>query len=152
MRLGSASKERVADRRTAGGIQASFAATLVERKLAVERFQIRAAEGRACGSWRHRARGRRPFEVTATAKHIDPSRFGKFPAGKLDGDIDATGALDPSWQVTGKAAIATGSQLVGVPVSGKIHATLGAANAPRRERRSDARVGSAHGEWEPRQC
>ena len=62
--------------------------------------------------------------MNAKAKRVDPSRFGKFPAGKLDGDVAATGALDPSWQVAAKVAIANGSQLAGVPLSGKLQATF----------------------------
>lgn len=115
---------RVADRGIVGGIALSFAATLVDRRLAVERFQIRAGDGELAGSGAIELAGRRPFDVTAKAKRVDPSRFGKFPAGKLDGDITAIGVLDPSWQLTAKAAIATGSQLAGVPLSGKLHATL----------------------------
>ena len=89
---------RVADRGIVGGIAASFAATLVERRLAVERFQIRAGDGELAGSGAIELAGRRPFEVNAKAKRVDPSRFGKFPAGKLDGDVAATGVLDPAWQ------------------------------------------------------
>ncbi len=82
---------------------------------------------------RRRARGQRlrsssPDAVrsrsSAKAKRVDPSRFGKFPAGKLDGDVAATGALDPSWQAAAKVAIANGSQLAGVPLSGKLRGTF----------------------------
>ena len=115
---------RVADRGIVGGIAASFAATRIERKLSVERFQIRAGNGELDGSGAIELAGRRPFELNARAKRVDPSRFGKFPAGKLDGDVAATGVLDPAWQVAAKVAIANGSQLAGVPLSGKLQGTF----------------------------
>jgi translocation and assembly module TamB len=115
---------RVADRGIVGGIALAFAATLVDRKLAVERFQVRAGDGELAGSGAIEFTARRAFEITAKARRVDPSRFGKFPAGKIDGDIAASGTLDPSWQVTAKAAIIAGSQLAGVPLAGKLHATV----------------------------
>ena len=133
---------RLADRRIVGGISASFAATLVEQKLSVQRFQIRAGDGELSGSGAIELKERRAFEVNASARRVDPSRFGKFPAGRIDGEIAATGELEPSWRVTAKAAIGSGSELAGVPLAGKASATL----APRtlRDATIDLTLASAH--------
>jgi translocation and assembly module TamB len=133
---------RVADRSIVGGIGASFAATLVDRRLSIERFQIRAGDGELAGRGAIEFSGRRAFDVTAKARRVDPSRFGKFPAGRVDGDVVANGALDPSWQVTAKATIAAGSQLTGVPVSGSLHASFAPHTV--RDAAVDAKLGSAH--------
>jgi translocation and assembly module TamB len=133
---------RLSDRSLVGGLSASFAATLVERKLSVQRFQIRGGDGELAGSGAIELAGSHPFEVNASARRVDPSRFGNFPAGRIDGQIAATGELDPSWRVTARVAIASGSTLAGVPLAGKIDATL----APRtvRDATIDLTLASAH--------
>jgi translocation and assembly module TamB len=133
---------RVADRSIVGGISATFAATLADRKLSVERFQIRAGDGELAGRGSIELAEHRAFVVNASAKRIDPSRFGKFPAGRIDGEIAANGELETSWRVTAKAAIAPGSQLAGVPLAGKVDATV----APRtlRDATIELTLASAH--------
>ena len=64
----------------------------------------------------------RAFDVTADAAHFDPSRFGAFPAGSLDGKITTRGRLASPWNVEGDIALAQGSRLEGVAVSGHLHA------------------------------
>ena len=130
------------DRGIVGGISASFAATLVERKFSVERFRIRAGDGELAGSGAIELAERRAFEVSASARRIDPSRFGKFPAGRIDAEIAASGALEPSWQVTARGAIGPGSQLVGVPLAGKVDGTLAARSL--RDATIDLTLASAH--------
>jgi translocation and assembly module TamB len=85
----------VADRTIVGGIGVSFAATVAERKLVVEHFQIRAGTGELAGSGRAEFNGRRAFEVTAKAKHVDPSRFGKFPAGRSTATSQRAASSNP---------------------------------------------------------
>ncbi len=66
------------------------------------------------------------FDVVATAKHVDPSRFGKFPAGNLDGEHCRDAArCDPEWRVgvdIARRRPAAISQ--GVPLSGTARATV----------------------------
>ena len=85
--------------------------------------------------------GRRPFDVKARATHVDPSRFGKFPAGNLEGDVSASGGLDPTWHVDAKVAINANSRLAGVPLSGTAHATVAARRV--RDAAVDLKLASA---------
>jgi len=111
----------VADRGIAGGIGMSFAATVIDRRLAIQRFQIRAGDGALAGSGGFDLAGQRAFDVVATAKRIDPSRFGKFPAGKLEGSVAVRGTLAAAFHAGVDVAVASGSHLDGVPLSGSAY-------------------------------
>jgi len=117
---------RVADRSIVGGIDASFAATLSDRVLQVERFEVRAGDGGITGSGHVDLAGQRAFDVVAKAKRMDPSRFGRFPVGSLGGELTARGNLDPAWRVGIELTVGAGSRLAGVPLAGRARATLAA--------------------------
>ncbi len=85
--------------------------------------------------------GDRAFAVTAKATGFDPSRFGAFPAGKLDADIAAKGALQPAWRVTADVVLAAGSRLTGLPASGSFHANL--SSRTMHDAAIDLKLGSA---------
>ena len=52
-----------------------------------------------------------PSQIVAilNAKRFDPSRFGEFPAGALDGHVAAAGVLEPAWRVSIEATVTPGS-------------------------------------------
>ncbi len=104
----------------------SFAATIVGRRVDIERFRGRAGTGEIVGRGRITADGERAFDVTAEATQFDPSRFGAFPAGSLTGTLIAHGRLAPTWLVDAEVALAHGSQLAGLGVSGKLQAEVAA--------------------------
>jgi len=116
----------VSDRTMVGGIGLSFVATVTDRRLGVERFRIHAGDGELTGSGRIELADRHAFDLTAKARHVDPSRFGRFPAGNLDGDLAANGVLQPAWRVDANLALVEGSRLADVPVSGSARATVAA--------------------------
>ncbi len=131
----------VSDRTMVGGIGLSFAATVADRKLVVERFRISAGDGELTGGGRIELTERQTFELAARARHVDPSRFGKFPAGALDGDLAATGTLQPAWRFDAKLALTEGSRLAGVPLSGSARASVAARIV--RDAAIDVKIGSA---------
>jgi len=131
----------LADRTIVGGVAMSFAATVADKRLTVERMTIRAGDGELAGSGRIDLAGRRAFDVTAKAKHVDPSRFGAYPAGSLDADVAANGTLVPEWALATTIKIVEGSRLAGVPLSGSAHATL--ARRSLRDATIDLKLASA---------
>ena len=114
----------LADRTIGGGIAASFAATVADKRLVVERIRIRAGDGELAGSGRIELAGARAFDIVAKAKRVDPSRFGSFPAGNIDADVAANGALVPEWHFGTTIGIVEGSRLAGVPLAGRARATV----------------------------
>ncbi|MEO8304147.1 MAG: translocation/assembly module TamB domain-containing protein [Betaproteobacteria bacterium] len=117
---------RVADRTIVGGVSVSFAATVADRRLVIERLQVRASDGELAGSGRIDLANHRAFEFSAKATRIDPSRFGNFPPGSLEGDVAASGTLEPSLRADVKIAVAAGSKLKGVPLSGTMRGMVAA--------------------------
>jgi len=103
----------------------AFAATVVGRRIDVERMRAQAAGGEIAGSGSFELDGKRPFTVTARATHFNPARFVDMPAAQLDGTITARGTLTPAWDVTADVAVATGSRFAGLAVAGtaRAHAT-----------------------------
>lgn len=131
----------VADRTLAKGMSVAFAATVAEGAVAVERFHVRAGAGGIAGAGRVALEGDRTFTVSARAKGFDPSRFGDLPAGALDGEISASGALEPAWRIAADVAVAAGSKLAGVPVSGALSAAV--SRQAIRDAQIDVKLGSA---------
>ncbi len=104
----------------------NFAATVTGKRIDIERFRGRAGGGEVTGRGFVTLDPARAFEVTADAAHFDPSRFGALPAGSLDGKVTARGRLGSPWNVEGDIALAQGSRLEGVAVSGHLHADASA--------------------------
>ena len=129
------------DGRFPGGVAVDFAATFDERTLDLTRLVARASGGVLAGSGRIGLDGERAFAIDATATHFDPSRFGAYPAGSLDGKIKASGALKPEWRVAGDVTIAPGSRLYNAPLQGSAHGSA----APNRLRNAtiDLTIGTA---------
>ena len=107
---------------TQADLALSFSATIVGRRIDIERFRGRAGTGELAGRGRIMTDAERAFDITAEATRFDPSRFGAFPAGSLSGSVTARGRLAPTWRVDTNVALAPGSQLAGLAVSGKLQA------------------------------
>ncbi|HET9046407.1 MAG TPA: hypothetical protein VFO33_05580, partial [Casimicrobiaceae bacterium] len=102
----------------------SFAATYAERRIDVSRMRAEAMGGFVSGAGRIALDAPRAFEVGLTAQRFDPSRFGAFPAGSLSGTLKATGTLVPEWKTTASLALAPGSQMKGIALSGNASGTV----------------------------
>jgi translocation and assembly module TamB len=102
------------------GMSLAFAATVTGPRIDVERFRGRAGDGEITGRGRITLDRERTFEVSASAAHFDPSRFGAFAAGALDGTLAVRGQLAPAWSADAEIALASGSRLEGLPVSGNL--------------------------------
>ena len=114
----------LADRAIAGGIAAEFDVSFDERAVTLKRVRARGGPGEVVLAGRIDRDGQRAFAVTATATKLDPARFGAYPAGSVDADIKATGALSPSWQVDASVALGRGSQLSGATLAGTARARV----------------------------
>ena len=108
------------DHRFPGALAVDFAATFDDSTIEFTRFRARAGGGELAGRGRFDLAGQRSFTVDATATRFDPSRFGAYPAGSLDGKVAATGMLNPVWRVDADVAITPGSLLSGKPVQGTL--------------------------------
>ena len=118
-----------------------FDAAIAGQRVDVTALRASAGGGSIEGSGQLELAGARIFSASLVATHIDPSRFGAFPAGNLDGKLVAHGRLQPSLQVGGELAIREGSKLAGVAVSGTASGSIEAAKV--RDLVLDVRAGSA---------
>jgi translocation and assembly module TamB len=112
------------DRQIARGLALSFAVTIADRVVAVERIRASAGSAQLDAHGRVALDGERAFTLDARATKFDPSRFGAFPQGTVDGKLAAAGVLEPTWRIGGDASIATGSRLAGIALSGSAHGTF----------------------------
>ena len=124
-------------------LSVSFDASVAGQRVDVTSLTARAGGGSVEGSARRlELTGARVFSANLAATHVDPSRFGAFPAGSLDGKLVANGRLQPAWHVTGDLAIKPGSKLSGIAVSGTAGGTIEAATL--RDLVLDVHAGSAN--------
>jgi translocation and assembly module TamB len=96
----------------------AFAATIADGAVDIERFRGRAGGSEITGRGRAATAGARGFDVTAQLVRFDPSRFGAFPAGSLDGSVAARGVLSPAWDVAAEVTLRAGSRLDGAALNG----------------------------------
>ncbi len=117
----------------------SFAATIADRRVVVERFRAETGGGQLAGSGMLELDGPRKFTVDARAQGFDPARFASLPAGKIDGTIAARGVLEPAWDVSADVSVSPGSRFAEVAVAG----TLRAAATAERVRDIEAAISIA---------
>jgi len=125
--LGSAEQRirgDIADRTLRGGIGLDFGAVVANNSVIVERFRARSGKGELSGRGRIALDGERRFELEATASRFDPAAYAALPAGTLDGRIVAKGTLAPTWRVQADIALAPGSRMAGIALSGTARGTL----------------------------
>mgnify|MGYP001202632118 CR=1 FL=1 len=120
------------------GISAAFDATIADRRVAVSQLRATASDARLTGEGTIALDGTLAFDARATLSRFDPSRFGAFPKGSLDGRVDASGALAAPWRANVDASLVDGSRLSGVALAGTARAKLTGTGA--RDVAVDARV------------
>jgi len=120
----------------------AFDAAVAGRRVDVTSLRARAGGGSIDGSARIELDGARTFSANLSAAHLDPSQFGAFPSGNLDGTLAAQGRLLPSWLATGELAVRAGSKISGVAVAGTARGTI--EPAALRDLVLDAHAGSTH--------
>lgn len=99
------------------------------REVVAERFVARARGGSLAGAGRVALAGARAFLVEARAERFDPSRFGAFPAGAIDGTARAQGTLGGTPAAQADLVIAQGSTLAGLPFAGRVRGRFTPASA-----------------------
>jgi translocation and assembly module TamB len=101
--------------------------------IEIRSLRATAEGGEATGSARLRLGEPMRFEAKLKLARFDPARFGDYPAGSLNGNLDATGTLGTDYRVDARW-IVRDSTLLGAPF-----ASRGAAHiAPRRLTQVDA--------------
>lgn len=98
----------------------SFAARVTGTAVDVPRFRLRAGPGRFDGRAQYEAVGSQRFRVEGQAVRFDPAAFGRFPAGRLDGQARIAGELAPRWKADASITLAPSSRLRDAPVSGDV--------------------------------
>jgi translocation and assembly module TamB len=131
----------IANRKIAGGIGLEFVVAVADRVVDVERLRARAGGGELTAQGRVALDGERALSLDGTATRLDPSRFGAYPVGRLDGSLKASGVLSPAWRVRADLEFAPPSRLAGVALSGVAHGTATASTL--RDAAIDVRIGSA---------
>ena len=100
-------------------IQLDLDARYDGKTVFADRVRAVAYGGSVEGSGRIDPSGDQPFMANLRAQSFDPSRFGNFPAGMLNGVISAKGsAARPD--IEADVAIAPGSRLAGLATQGQI--------------------------------
>lgn len=89
------------------------------RTVVAERFAASARGGTLSGRGRIALDGERAFVAEATAQRFDPSRFGAFPAGALDGTLRVEGTAGRVPRADVDVVVARGSRLAGLPMEGR---------------------------------
>src|SRR5262249_34350008 len=122
-------------------VAASFDATVTPESVDVTALRARAGGGSVEGTARMGLVGAREFSANLAITRFDPSRFGAFPAGNLDGTLVGRGRLQPSWSVTADLNVRKGSRLHGAAITATAHGTVQSGSI--RDLALEAELGSA---------
>jgi len=117
---------------------AAFDATIAGRRLSLSQVRATAGDARLTGEGSMALDAPRAFDARATLIRFDPSRFGAFPKGSLDGRASASGALAEPWRADVELSLADGSRLSGVALAGTARGRITVTEA--RDVAVDARV------------
>jgi translocation and assembly module TamB len=126
---------------TDANVSAAFDAVVTPTGVDVTTLRARAGGGSVEGTARMGLEGTREFNANLAITRFDPSRFGAFPAGNLDGTLVGRGRLQPSWSVTVDLNVRKGSRLHGAAITATGHGT--AQSGSIRDLALEAEVGSA---------
>ena len=99
----------------------------------IPRLRASAGKGELTGEGTVSLAGAKPFNVRARFVRFDPASFGDWPTAALNGELTATGALEPAWRADVRVTLAD-SRFRGAPLAG--NATFAAS--PRGVRDADA--------------
>ena len=97
------------------------------RTVIADRVRAVAFGGSVEGSGRIAPEGSKPFAANLRAERFDPSRFGEFPSGSLNGAIAAKGNASPV-DVQADVSIAPGSRLAGLATQGQVKGRFAPGN------------------------
>lgn len=95
-------------------------AVLADEQLTVRRLAATAGNASLDASGTVRTADPRAFAVRGTLRDFDPSRFGRFPEGRVAGKFAVDGHLTPDWSASVDFTLAP-SALAGRPVRGSGH-------------------------------
>jgi len=90
-------------------LQAHFSARHAGNTLDIDRAQLLAGKGRMALSGRLTLNTAQEFALAGTFSELDPSRFLQAPSAQLNGSVNASGRLQPSWQAQLQLSIANSS-------------------------------------------
>lgn len=110
-------------------VRLALTATFDGETIVAERLLAQARDGLLEGSGRIGVSGRRPFAVDVRAKRFDPSRFGNFPSGRLEGTLVAQGTASPALAAEATITITPGSRFAGLPAQGRVRGQFATATA-----------------------
>lgn len=83
--------------------------------------------------------GAKPFALRARFDRFDPAAFGDWPAATLNGEVSASGTLDPAWRADVRVALAD-SRYRGAPLTGR--GTFNVSAAGVRDAGATATIGA----------
>jgi translocation and assembly module TamB len=128
IRIANAGSTQTLDAQLAeSGMRLDAQATLAGKQLTLQQARLAAGGSsvRATGSFT--LDGAQAFRLAANAVHFNPASFGDYPAADINADLNASGALSPSWKVAADFALRP-SRLFNQPLSGKGKLTADAAH------------------------
>lgn len=113
---GNAGEQKLDAAIQGAGLQARFSARHAGNTLHIDRAQLQAGKGRMDLSGRLTLNTAQEFSLAGTFSQLDPSRFLQAPSAQLNGSVNASGRLQPSWQAQLQLSI-TNSSLRRAPLS-----------------------------------
>ena len=99
------------------GIAIAGAASREGDRVLIPKLRAAAGQGELSGTATLSLAGAKPFEARAQFRRFDPAAFGDWPTAILNGDIRATGTLEPAWRADVRMALSD-SRFRGVPLAG----------------------------------
>ncbi len=89
-----------------------------EQQVDLRSARVRAKGGEVTARGRLALTGNKAFSAEGNVARFDPSAFGDFPSGSLNGNFTATGALAPQWAARVNVTLAEPSKFRGAPLAG----------------------------------
>jgi translocation and assembly module TamB len=99
------------------GIAIAGVASREGDRVLIPKLRAAAGKGELSGTATLSLAGAQPFEARAQFRRFDPAAFGDWPTALLNGDIRATGTLEPAWRADVRMALSD-SRFRGVPLAG----------------------------------
>ena len=99
------------------GIAIAGTASREGDRVLVPKLRAAAGQGELSGTATLSLAGAQPFEARAQFRRFDPAAFGDWPTALLNGDIRATGTLEPVWRADVRMTLSD-SRFRGAPLAG----------------------------------
>jgi translocation and assembly module TamB len=99
------------------GIAIAGTASREGDRVRIPQLRAAAGKGELSGAATLSLAGAKPFEARAQFSRFDPAAFGDWPTASLNGDIRATGTLEPAWRADVRMALSD-SRFRGAPLAG----------------------------------